>query len=228
MRRCVAGIERHCALEVRQRLDHLGAAAAATNRLSGQHRTAGFRVGRLPDGRHRGRSVTRHDEGRGDGDRRHTGNAPQRDRGSGPRRIRRRPTRGAIRNGHGRRRGIRHPSPHVSRVERVVGTGEPHRTLEPVPTAALRRDAVLSQDLPNLHEALDERVVGDRDVAPDRLHQLLLRDQPTRVPDETGQHVERAGTKVLRDPPTPQLAPPQIERRVSEDVDRGEIARWPA
>ena len=55
---------------------------------------------------------------------------------------------------------------------------------------------VVSERLAELGHCLRQRVVGDRDVRPQRLEQLVLRDQHGRPRDEVQQEVDDLGRKL--------------------------------
>jgi hypothetical protein len=79
----------------------------------------------------------------------------------------------------------------------------------------------VAERTPDLHQTLDERIVRDRDVSPDGLDQVLLRDEAPGGADQIHQDVEGLGPQLDLATSSKQRVTPQIERELAEREARG-------
>ena len=70
-------------------------------------------------------------------------------------------------------------------------------------------------------DALGQRLVGDRDAAPDLVEETVLRDQPPGLADKQGEGVEIAGVELDRRIVAAQLAIGRIEGEAVETEAAG-------
>src|SRR5262245_36389375 len=83
----------------------------------------------------------------------------------------------------------------------ITGSRLGEKTLEQIAALGDGLDLELAlaiESLPDVLDALHQRVLGDRDVAPDLVDEFRLADQPAAVAGEIGQYIERFGAQLQR------------------------------
>ena len=79
-----------------------------------------------------------------------------------------------------------------------------------------RAAGVIAQGPAQCTNALGQRFVGNRDAAPDLVHETGLRHQGSGIGDQQGKRIEIATAKLDRITPAPQLAVRQVELEIAE------------
>ena len=113
----------------------------------------------------------------------------------------------------------------LGRIERRGGFGQSLR-LEPVAAARHRPDqavAIGAKRAPQFLDALDKRIVGHKDIGPDRGDDFVLCDEPPGVFDKELENLERLRSErdVVR--ARPQGAAAEV-KHVSVEADQGRLA----
>jgi hypothetical protein len=94
-----------------------------------------------------------------------------------------------------------------------------HRDIEEIAAARRGLDQALvlvAERTANLADAVRQRLVGDRHAGPDRLHHLVLGDDPAGIFHEIAQHFERLGPQRHRPRGPLELQPREIQREAFE------------